>query len=87
MLRRRVNAEYQTAEVGNKVYIGREEVYVINAIADAGTNIDVINEDTASKLQEMGFEYYKANGSDNIMFGKTGSREPIRGYIRGAGVN
>ena len=43
MLRRGVNAEYERAEVGNKVYIGREQVYIISAIADAGTNIDVIS--------------------------------------------
>ena len=86
MLRRGVNAEYERAEVGNKVYIGREQVYIISAIADAGTNIDVISVGTASKLQEMGFEYYKADGSESIMFGKTGAREAIRGYIRGAGL-
>ena len=73
----------------NKWRIKRENDTDTPTFCDSGSNVDVINHDTALWLEDLGFEYQArkpGEGSDYIVFGKKGAQSEVIGYVEGEGL-
>ena len=73
----------------NKWRIKREKDTDTPTFCDSGSNVDVINHDTAIWLEDLGFEYQArkpGEESDYIVFGKKGAQSEVIGYVEGEGL-